>query len=143
MDDIIKFAFSPITEHFNAFEVQPCKLINEKDVEVCESGEEDFWSVYVHLSAGGVECIGDFVDQPTAEKFMDFLQSLIDMQEINNSLWNIEDFESQAQEREDGAVLYDRSKFGAALLRMIRKHNATVGITWETIDYYLDEYCKL
>ena len=37
--------------------------------------------------------------------------------------------------------LYDRSKFSLALERMDHDHDCNNGITWDTIDYYLDEYC--
>lgn len=36
---------------------------------------------------------------------------------------------------------YDSDKFEDALYEMIRKHDATIGITWDTVDYYLNEYC--
>lgn len=38
--------------------------------------------------------------------------------------------------------LYDRSKMFDGLEYMIRKHDANEGITWITIDFILDEYCK-
>ena len=36
---------------------------------------------------------------------------------------------------------YDESKFEEALDRMIHKHDAEYGITWESIKYYLNEMC--
>lgn len=36
---------------------------------------------------------------------------------------------------------YDESKFEEALNRMIHKHDAEYGITWESIKYYLNEMC--
>jgi hypothetical protein len=33
--------------------------------------------------------------------------------------------------------LYDKTKFPKMLKKMIKNHDATVGITWETIDFYL------
>ena len=38
--------------------------------------------------------------------------------------------------------LYDRNLFPKALDMMIGTHDANVGITWETIDFWL-EWCKL
>lgn len=66
--------------------------------------------------------------------------------------WDILDFKSQAEQRWDihlddypNAVcwqdVYDESKFEEALHRMIYKHDATIGITWDTIDFWLDEMC--
>jgi hypothetical protein len=59
--------------------------------------------------------------------------------------WSVEDFESQAQinEEANGRKLYDRDQFEYALELMIRKHDANIGISWYTIEYYLDEYCML
>lgn len=73
--------------------------------------------------------------------------------EIGNALdqncsqisWCVDDFESHAEhienEHHDGKQVYDRDKFQYALDRMIDKHDATIGINWETIQIYLDEYC--
>ena len=36
---------------------------------------------------------------------------------------------------------FDESKFAEALDRMIHKHDAEYGITWESIKYYLNEMC--
>jgi len=38
-------------------------------------------------------------------------------------------------------TIYDPDKFENALYEMMRRHDATIGITWDTVDYYLDEYC--
>ena len=60
--------------------------------------------------------------------------------------WSEEDFESQAIQNTnetDWREYYNEKMFGIALERMIRKHDASIGITWDTIDYYLDEYCKI
>jgi hypothetical protein len=77
-------------------------------------------------------------------------------------VWRIGDFESRALEIEarndpdfDDEVdmydseapkpkpMFDRSKFSEALGQMNRHHDANLGITWDTIDYYLNEYCKI
>ncbi|OGM08867.1 hypothetical protein A2Z67_02560 [Candidatus Woesebacteria bacterium RBG_13_36_22] len=36
---------------------------------------------------------------------------------------------------------YDPDKFEDALYDMMRHHDATIGITWDTVDIYLDEDC--
>jgi hypothetical protein len=58
--------------------------------------------------------------------------------------WSIEDFETQAANRCDGEWknVYDETKFEETLENMIRHHDAIIGITWDTIDYYLEEYCR-
>ena len=59
--------------------------------------------------------------------------------------WSIEDFEVQACENEgwyQKENVYDRSKFEMILKLMILEHDANVGISWDTISIYLNEYCK-
>ncbi len=58
--------------------------------------------------------------------------------------WSTEDFEMQAETRggEDWKDVYDSSKFKEALDEMIGHHDALIGITWDTVDYYLDEFCR-
>jgi hypothetical protein len=60
--------------------------------------------------------------------------------------WHIDDFESKAQgieENNGGKKMYDREQFEYALDQMIYKHDCEYGITWYSVDYYLNEYCCL
>ena len=88
---------------------------------------------------------------------INLLNQAKDYQEEKNKrsiVWSVDDFLQQAinnWESHDKSVLYpsancwqdiyDESKFQNALYEMIRKHDANYGITWETIKFYLDEYC--
>lgn len=61
--------------------------------------------------------------------------------------WNIKDLEMQAATLEEfdsvnEGSIYDRSKFPLVLERMISEHDASLGINWDTITIYLNEYCK-
>jgi len=65
--------------------------------------------------------------------------------------WHKDDFEQQALLNEEWKnedltgeeeQLYERTKFQEALETMILKHDATVGINWDVIDYYLETYCR-
>lgn len=58
--------------------------------------------------------------------------------------WSVEDFEEQAMNRcdDDYPGIYDPSKFEEALYMMMKDHDAEMGITWDTVDHYLDLYCK-
>ena len=58
--------------------------------------------------------------------------------------WTIYDFEKIALEQKglSWQDYYERDKFYFALNEMIRLHDANEGITWYTISYYLNEYCK-
>jgi len=71
--------------------------------------------------------------------------------------WSVEDFISQAESRWELVAflptnsiyqnatkwqdVYDESMFENALYEMIRKHDCNNGITWDSINFYLDEYC--
>jgi hypothetical protein len=49
--------------HYDAVEVQGCAEVGTTDdpiIEVVDAEGAQFWSAYVHLKVGGVECIGDF-----------------------------------------------------------------------------------
>jgi len=55
--------------------------------------------------------------------------------------WSIEDFEEQANNFGNNPKDYDASKFQDALELMIRKHDAELGISWETVQCYLNSHC--
>lgn len=55
-------------------------------------------------------------------------------------VWTIADIHGQAQKI--GYVLSDQQA-GVILERMIRKHDCTVGITWETLEYYIEAYAEI
>ena len=60
--------------------------------------------------------------------------------------WSEEDFKIKAIEKtnvSDWDQYYNKEMFSEALRIMIERHDATVGITWDTIDYYLETYCKI
>ncbi len=61
--------------------------------------------------------------------------------------WSIDDFESIALQNCEGDInwdqYYNRDMFQSALEDMCQKHDATIGITWDTINYYLETYCKI
>jgi hypothetical protein len=63
-------------------------------------------------------------------------------EKLDNSItWGVEDFKVQAANEEDPDA-YDPELFADGLERMIYKHDANNGITWDTISYYLDAYCR-
>jgi len=168
-DQVIDTNFHAINEQFDEIEVHPCRYIDKESIEQCEPADAHFWSTYVHLTGGGLDCVADFATQELAEQFRTFLKSVIDKNDSDQQSmsWSVSDFEERAIERELDEIedvnpelhkritysethipippqyaLFDRSKFKTALATMIRKHDANNGITWDTIDYYLDEHCS-
>lgn len=61
--------------------------------------------------------------------------------------WSIYDFEDRASEIEESTKgnhqLFDRSKFPFALKILEDHHDCNYGISWDNVDDYLDEYCRL
>ena len=57
--------------------------------------------------------------------------------------WSVEDFSERARQNEGETweLIYNEKLFQETLEIMISQHDATIGITWDTIDVYL-EYCK-
>lgn len=168
--NIITSSLPLITQPFNAIEIHPCKLIDENNVEQCDPKEAQFWSLYIHLCQGGLECIADFACEDLAINFKNFLNSFKSLY-ISESeglvTWHVDDFDARARGHEMDLIeeidpelyqqleadsemqipnkhmIYDRSKFKDALARMIDKHDSNEGIHWITIDCYLDDMCKL
>lgn len=60
-------------------------------------------------------------------------------------IWTVAHFETRAQKKEKEAIgsIYDRKTFEGALVKMIENHHREEGISWATVDYYLDKYCKI
>lgn len=60
-------------------------------------------------------------------------------------IWSVEDFAHKAKElqqkRPERNYKFDESKYEHALSEMIRKHDANLGITWDTVEIYLLEHC--
>lgn len=58
--------------------------------------------------------------------------------------WSVGDFADRAKDMKGKkwGNFYDKKKFKPALKRMIHDHDCNHGITWETIDSYLDSDCK-
>lgn len=68
--------------------------------------------------------------------------------------WSVEDFKGSAEsfinnrfsemsepdKKEIYHRVFDESKFPDALEKMISKVDHSIGITWDTVDYYLHEY---
>jgi len=59
--------------------------------------------------------------------------------------WSVDDFIKRAMEIcevGDWFDMYSEKKMEIALKLMIEKHDSTLGICWETVDFYLNKYCR-
>ena len=75
--------------------------------------------------------VEDFIYRAFQKEYDDF-NDFMKMDNINNT--SIEDAKKYLKK-------YDADKFEDALYDMIRHHDAEIGITWDTIDTYLDNDC--
>ena len=60
-------------------EYHPMSQIKDEEIEYieqCKKGEEDFWSVYIHLCEGGLECIADVETEEQAKEFAKFIKTI-------------------------------------------------------------------
>jgi len=62
--------------------------------------------------------------------------------------WSVDDFKQQAIDKCNGdesvwKQYYNEDMFGMALYEMTSRHDASEGINWYTVDYYLETYCKI
>lgn len=91
-----------------------------------------------------------------AEEYFKKIEEMVEQYAKESIHWTVEDFAGLACEKEDvyydgedpstlkGKLkIYDPDKFQAALENMIAHHDAEIGITWDTIDAYLDNDCRL
>lgn len=66
------------------------------------------------------------------------LQEEFDQYKRESVRWTTADFIGRAEER--GTVVPTEEQAQELLERMIQKHDAELGITWVTIDCYLDDF---
>jgi hypothetical protein len=64
---------------------------------------------------------------------------------IRGVYWGVEDFEHRATEQEEWFAedMFDRKQFQTAFETMMHEHDYNIGISWGTIDVYLNIYCKI
>jgi len=87
-----------------------------------------------------IEVIGKTSIQWSVE---DFLGSAISAENIQMRDPNIDFNDINMNNAKDYLVTYDPNKFKDALHNMISHHDAEIGITWDAIDYYLNEDCLI
>lgn len=77
------------------------------------------------------------------------VQDLLRKKAKQSISWSVDDFQALAIEKCNDndeqlwGQYYNKDMFEAALEDMISHHDCSVGITWDTVDYYLETYCKI
>jgi hypothetical protein len=73
---------------------------------------------------------------PTVEDVINHLKSYNPKEHIAVAVWSEEDVLERAKER---TMKITKEEARDIIDRIDRRQDATIGITWDTIDYYLDE----
>ena len=73
----INFVPAAAVSAWDDTEVSPVCYVGNDAVEVCEEGEENFYSLYLHQVEGGVQCIADLPTKELATDLEKLLQNAI------------------------------------------------------------------
>jgi hypothetical protein len=68
MKDKLVFIPEEAQTAWDDVEIQPVSEDEQGNCDVCNEGEETFWSVYLHQVEGGVKCIADLPTKALAEQ---------------------------------------------------------------------------
>jgi hypothetical protein len=68
-------AYSRCRDKYDGTEVHPVAMIDASSAEVVDPDKAQFWSVYLHLKSGGIECVGNFATYPEAQNAASKLDS--------------------------------------------------------------------
>lgn len=75
-------------ERFDALEIQGVRADVSRAACEVDNDNPEFYSVYVHLKAGGVECVGDFTALPAAQEYAQELATKFN--------WPVHDFAARS-----------------------------------------------
>ena len=73
----INFLDDLTVEAFDKIEVWPVADLGDGQCETCEPEHADFYSVYVHLVEGGIQCIADLPTKKLADSLANLIEKLI------------------------------------------------------------------
>lgn len=98
---------------------------------------------YLSKSIINIDTISDEILIKVFPREVQLIENILEDVRRTSITWSVEDFEDRAEEKkgENWRDFYDETKFEDALESMIHHHDAEYGITWDSIDYYLDEMC--
>lgn len=65
---VIKFYPQEAGSKWDAIEIHPVYDDGEGNADICEEGQETYWSIYLHQAQGGLKCVADM---PSKELAMD------------------------------------------------------------------------
>lgn len=74
------------------------------------------------------------------------VDDILDKINLQAIIWTEDDFIQAAIEESNETewnIYYDKTKFMYALHEMIKNHDSEYGITWDTVKFYLNEYCRI
>ena len=89
----------PEDRYFDGYEIHPVRE-SANYMTQCEPEEADYWTLYGHYNTGGLEAIGDFKSEESAQEILQAIEFrekrtktyLVDLQDSEEQLWQaIED----------------------------------------------------
>jgi len=122
-----------------------CKQCNEpmktkKNFIVTILCDEDFCaSDLLEAIPDGIFNVGNFEideDDISVEEVEEVDENDLDKYKRESIKWSTDDF----MDYEHGTHSISEEQSTKALQEMIRKHDANIGITWDTIDYYITQF---
>ena len=76
--------------------------------------------------------------EPNFKKMFEKLEKEFNQYKAESVKWSWEDFQGRAQDR---GIKLSKKKCQELLEQMIRKHDASIGINWDVLDCYIDNFC--
>ena len=122
-----------------------CKQCNEtmktkKNFIVTILCDEDFCALdLLEAIPDGIFNVGNFEideDDISVEEVEEVDENDLDKYKRESIKWSTDDF----MDYEHGTHSISEEQSNKALQEMIRKHDASIGITWDTIDYYITQF---
>lgn len=89
---------------------------------------------------------GNSKEQAKGEGMMTVINQIEDnyVPRATSITWSIEDFELRAEKLQGKRwkEVFNEELFQENLEEMINNHDANYGVAWESIDFYLENYCR-
>lgn len=67
--------YAPVTEPWASVEINACQYVGDNSIETCDEEDADFYSVYLRLNSGMVQCVADFTNKHLAENLKLLLET--------------------------------------------------------------------
>lgn len=139
--------------HTSFYGINPeAEITREKFMQFFRSEEfhnklspDDTTEIFTKVLHGSTDVTADLLNSIISDYSVEGLEVIESNDDIAHVTWSVKDFEHRAKELEgnEDNVKFNRENFQDALHDMIKNHDASIGICWDTIDIYLHSECKI